>query len=124
MELVPFSDTPTSRSCAWVGGVVVEVLVSQAGRSTPVPWSLEWVESNHYSRRLVPRESTGPTALADFGSFYPACVERSCLLKLFHAPLKFRLSILSGYVTTDDLQRIPQNSCSPQIVQTSDFLVC
>ncbi len=44
-------------------------------------------------------------------------IERNCLLKLPYAPLKFR--IMDGDFIVEDLQRIPQDGCSPQIVQTS-----
>ena len=50
-------------------------------------------------------------------------VERNCLLKLFRAPLKFPIISLSGRVTSEDLQRIPQNSRTPQIVQASELRV-
>ena len=49
-------------------------------------------------------------------------IERDCFLKLAYAPPKFRN--IDGACVAEDLQRISQDGCSPQIVQASELRVC
>ena len=51
-------------------------------------------------------------------------VKRDGLLKLFHAPVKFCLTILNGQIAIVNLQRISQDSRSPQVVDAFDFRFC